>query len=382
MKTAGWSVMIALLLTGLAFWALVSAPSRQDTPAPRPQAVAPTPSVTQPDLWLAWYATDIRVFRLQVPRPTYERFDAALRKAMAQDEERLLAIADGFLETEIEPVLATVPDQLDPFLERLFSLGNGAAMLQKALESAATPTATLASVQTRLAGEVVKNFQHSLVTADATLSALRGAAARTFAWLRQDLLYNCDRYDRAFREFVLSSPGTVETLERKTNWRPDPSWQQSTATFLSLCEGLRRIDVGHLADTYLQETLVAAARVQSPAMEQVRPMAETAIGVEARTASIRASWGELGLSRDWAQPLASGMSYVASSGSLLARLHQWWSQTKTRQVFTALLRAVLEQLRQDVRQRLHLAYHGFIEGEMGRIGLNLAVRSQGAWSFQ
>lgn len=381
MKAAGWSVMVALLLTGLGLWGLVSNPAGKDGVTP-PPAVAPTKAAIQPGLWLVWYATDIRVYRLQVPRPTYESFDTALRKAMAQDEERLLAIADGFLETEIEPVLATVPDQLNPFLERLFSLGNGAVMLHKALESAGTPAATLASVQTQLAGEVVKSFQHSLVTADTTLAALRGAAARTFAWLRQDLLYNCDRYDRAFREFVLTSPGTVETMERKTNWRPDPSWQQSTATFLSLCEGLRRIDVGHLADTYLQETLVAATRVQASAMEQVRPLAETAMGVEARTAAIRASWGELGLSRDWAQPLASGLSYAASSGSLLARLHQWWSRTQTRQAFATLLQAVLEQLRQDVRQRLHLAYHGFIEGEMGRIGVNLAVRSQGVWSFQ
>lgn len=381
MKAAGWSVMVALLLTGLGLWGLVSNPAGKDGVTP-PPSVAPTKAAIQPGLWLVWYATDIRVYRLQVPRPTYESFDTALRKAMAQDEERLLAIADGFLETEIEPVLATVPDQLNPFLERLFSLGNGAVMLHKALESAGTPAATLASVQTQLAGEVVKSFQHSLVTADTTLAALRGAAARTFAWLRQDLLYNCDRYDRAFREFVLTSPGTVETMERKTNWRPDPSWQQSTATFLSLCEGLRRIDVGHLADTYLQETLVAATRVQASAMEQVRPLAETAMGVEARTAAIRASWGELGLSMDWAQPLASGLSYAASSGSLLARLHQWWSRTQTRQAFATLLQAVLEQLRQDVRQRLHLAYHGFIEGEMRRIGVNLAVRSQGVWSFQ
>lgn len=381
MKAAGWSVMVALLLTGLGLWGLVSNPAGKDGVTP-PPAVAPTKAAIQPGLWLVWYATDIRVYRLQVPRPTYESFDTVLRKAMAQDEERLLAIADGFLETEIEPVLATVPDQLNPFLERLFSLGNGAVMLHKALESAGTPAATLASVQTQLAGEVVKSFQHSLVTADTTLAALRGAAARTFAWLRQDLLYNCDRYDRAFREFVLTSPGTVETMERKTNWRPDPSWQQSTATFLSLCEGLRRIDVGHLADTYLQETLVAATRVQASAMEQVRPLAETAMGVEARTAAIRASWGELGLSMDWAQPLASGLSYAASSGSLLARLHQWWSRTQTRQAFATLLQAVLEQLRQDVRQRLHLAYHGFIEGEMRRIGVNLAVRSQGVWSFQ
>lgn len=194
-------------------------------------------------IWVVWYGDDTAVYRLRVNSVAYEDLYATLRQSLAQDQMRLESIAGGHISAMLAPIFAGLPARIEPFLDDLFSVTNSASLLGKALgfaieavkESNHAPEQITAQAQettrTHLADEVVIGFRDAVLLPGFTLRALRGASGRAFSLLRQDLLENCDRYDRAFRNFVLSTAGTVESREGELGWRPDPSWQQGNATF-------------------------------------------------------------------------------------------------------------------------------------------------------
>jgi hypothetical protein len=254
--------------------------------------------------------------------------------------------------------------------------------MRTALQTADAPEPSLLAVQSSLADNLVSGFRSSVLVSSTTLKPLRGAASRAYALLFKDLIYNCDRYDQAFRDFVLTSHGTVEILEDGRQWRADPSWQQHTATFLSLCAGLRHADAGHLADSFVEDAVNLAAGLHGTTMAQLKPMAEAALEVATHRAAFTQSLDRLGLPQGWAGPLATGMGYAASCDTLIDQVYRRISEPGPRQAFSQLLQQAVEQFQEQARQHLRLAYRTFIEGELERIGINLAARNEGAWSLQ
>ena len=378
---------------------------------PQSEVVATAPNGTQgtpsrkgtrisaaPDggVWIVWYGDDAAVYRLRVSATVYGDLYATLRKSLAEDQVRLESLAGGHLSAELAPVFAELPPRLEPFLDDLFDLSTSVSLLGRALSIAidagqrADPIATTEQVteqvgeqtRARLAEEVVTRFRNAVLLPGLTFRALRGASGRAFRMLRQDLLEDCNRYDRAFRDFILTTPGTVETREGGAGWRPDPSWQQGNATFLSLCQDLRRTDAGQLSDSSVTESFAAAEdTVRAQALELVRPMADTAIEVALSTANITTALSTFGLPKSWAKVLATGLGYLLSPWTLTNRILDQLGGTEGRDRFMVGLQATLDGLQTDTLQRLHSVYRGFIAAEVERIGLNLTARSEGAWSY-
>jgi hypothetical protein len=391
---------LLLLLSSLAAWWMVDlSPNTDATTTPHSDDKPATANKGDAKIWVVWYGDDAALYRLRVSTAAYADLYAALRKALAQDQVRLESVAGGHLYAELTPIFAELPPRLGAFLESLFDLSNSSSLVGEALDAAteairATDASTTTEVQNaenareqtriHLADEVVTRFRDSVLLPGFTLRALRAASGRAFALLRQDLLEDCNRYDQAFRGFVLSAPGTVETRDGDAGWRADPSWQQGNATFLSLCQDLRRTDAGQLSDASVMGAFAAAEEaVHAQALELVRPMAGTAVDVALSTHGIATTLGNtFGLASGVARPIASGISRVSSAWTLVSRTFDRLGGAQSRERFSVGLQATLDALKTDGLQRLHSAYRSFIAAELEHIGLNLSARSEGVWSHQ
>lgn len=375
------------------------------------------PATTQKQnthMWLVWYGDDTAVYRLRVNTIAYSDLYTALRKSIEQDQVRMESIAGSHLSAELSPVFAELLPRIEPFLENLFAVSSSTFLVAKAIEITNEATRSALPLlenkrpqleehaRSLLATEVVKRFQQQVLVPGFTMRALRGASGRAFMMVRQDLLENCDRYDRAFRSFVLKTPGTVESRDgvvsptdevgedggnggashkRNIDWHADSSWQQGNATFWSLCPELRRPNTGQLSDVPLREAFAAAEdTVRAQALELVRPLIDTAVGVALHTVYTSNLLATYGVPTVLANPLATGIGSLTHARTLLGKiLEQLGGKDSSARLGNG-LRITMDGLRTDSIQRLHSVYRTFIAAEMERISLNLAARSEGEWS--
>ncbi|CAK0739669.1 conserved hypothetical protein [Gammaproteobacteria bacterium] len=352
--------------------------------------VAVTPVMAK--RWVVWYGEDGRVHRQQVDAEAYTELQRSLRQVREEDLQRLIGLAAGYLRVDLQPVFTELSARGESFLVTLFDFGTSSALLGAALtaaEKVRNPESgaekekePLDSVREATAEEVVSRFRAQLLVPETTLRALRAAAGRSLALLRQDLLQDCDRYDRAFRGFVLESTTTMETLDATAGWQVDIAWRPETATFRSLCVGLRHTDPGvYLAESMLLETFTKAdPPLRTEALELVRPIAETALELNKYSEDTTDSFSKWGLSRSWAHPPALLVSYVAHTKILARRVGERMNVRYKRPHLRETLRGILEQLQTDLTDRLKRTCNEFITAELGRVELGLAARGEGVWS--
>ncbi|KOR30788.1 hypothetical protein TI04_04095 [Achromatium sp. WMS2] len=399
MKLPGLAILglVLLALGGVSGWWILSQ-NTIDIPigiATHDKSKSMPGGTKNSNAWLVWYGDDTVVYRLRVNTLAYDDLYASLRQSISQDQMRMESIAGSHLMAMLSPVFAELPPRLEPFLDNLFNISSSASFLSQALSVANAAVANsdqLAedkAIQARerarlsLANDVVVRFRDSVLLPGFTLRALRAASNRAFLMVHQDLLENCDRYDRAFRDFVLKTTGTVESRDGDMGWRPDPSWQQSNATFLSLCPELRNPNVSQLADTPLIEAFTSVEDVvRAQALELVRPLTETSVNIALRTDSIANGINSLWIPHSLADPVAVGISSVTSVWTLTSQALNQLGGAAGRERFNTGLKATLDGLQTDSLQRLHSLYRSFIATEVERIGLNLAARSEGVWSHQ
>lgn len=351
-------------------------------------------AIPEPKMWLAWYGEDAVVYRLHVNANTYEDLYASLRQSLAQDQVRMESIAGNHLAAELTAIFAELHLKLDTFLNDLFDIKSNAIFLGQSLNVAGEAVTTQdrtseravaqasERVRAELATKIVTKFRDTVLLPGFTLRALREASGRAFAMMCQDILENCNRYDRAFRDFVLKTSGTVESRDSESGWHSDPSWQQNNATFLSLCPDLRRSIPGHLSDTPLIEAFNATeAMIHAQAIELVRPLTETSINVAMRTADIATNLNTL-LPTGIATTIAYLLGPISSTWTLTRQTFDRLGGIHSRKRLEISLKSTLDSLQTDSIQRLHSLYRTFIATEMERIGINLASRSEGEWSHQ
>jgi hypothetical protein len=352
------------------------------------------PITSQPKLWLAWYGDDTVVYRLQVNAVVYEELYSSLRQSLAQDQVRMESIAGSHLATELSPIFTELTPRLNRFLSELFEITSSAAFLSQGLSIASeilktqnsqsnlTTTEISDLVRAKLASEMVIKFRDTVLLPGFTMRALRSASGRAFSMVRQDLLENCDRYDRAFRDFILKTSGTVESRDGESGWRPDPSWQQGNATFFSFCPDLRRQNLTQLSDTPLIESFsVVEETVQAQALELLRPLTDVSMNVAIHSGYISDTLHVI-LPASISNTLAFGISALSSSWTLAKQVLDKLGGTLGKERLEIGLKATLDGLQTDSIQRLHSVYRAFIAVEMERIGINLAARSEGEWSKQ
>ncbi len=345
--------------------------------------------------WVVWYGDDDRVHRQQVDASGYSELQRSLRQAQEEDRHRLSDLATGYLRVDLQSVFAELAARQETFLATLFAYSNNSAfgtsfsLLGTALTAADKAgkledrAQALSIVQGTVADEVVSLFRAQLIAPETTLRALRTAADRSLALLRKDLLQDCDRYDRAFRGFVLESTTTMETLDTKAGWQVDIAWRPETATFRSLCAGLRYTDPGvYLAEASLLQAFAnAEPPVRSEALGLVRAMATSALEVDKYTEDTTATLGRWGLSRNWAHPTAAFVSYIANTRILARRVGEQLDGRHWRSRFRETLRKAIEQLQPDLTNRLQHTCDEFIATELDRVQLGLAARGEGTWSM-
>lgn len=388
--------MLFLTLGGVSGWLILGQNANVVSNLNHTELVADNknPKTSEPKMWLTWYGDDAIVYRLRVNAKAYAELYASLRQSLAQDQVRMESISGNHIAAELTPIFAELPPKLDNFLNGLFDITSSTTFLGQGLSVASETIKTQNNspeqiaiqvserVRTNLADQVVTKFRDTVLLPGFTLRALREASGRAFAMMCQDILENCDRYDRAFQDFVLKTPGTVESRDGEAGWHSDPSWQQGNATFLSLCPDLRRSIAGHLSDTPLVEAFTAAEEmVHAQALELVRPLTETSVDVALNTAKTEASLNSL-LPASIASAIAYCVGPISSTWSLTKQaLDQLGGVPGQRRLETG-LKATLDSLQTDSIQRLHSLYRSFIAAEMERMGLNLAARSEGEWSHQ
>jgi len=342
------------------------------------------------NIWVVWYGDDTAVYRLQVDAIKYKDLYSTLRQTLVQDQIRLESIASSHISATLAPIFARLPSRITPFLDNLFSITNNAILIQvaigfalEAVQKHTSENITQVRETTRilLANKIVKEFRESVLLPGFTLRALRSASSRSFALLRQDLLENCDRYDRAFRNFVLNASGTVESREEKLGWKPDPSWQQGNATFLSLCPELRRPNIGQISDTPLIEAFAAIEKmIHAQALELVRPLADAAVDIAIQSNNTTNTLITYGLPSGISRFLGSTLNSIAFTWTIVKKAFDNLGGSQSRKRFASGILASLNGLKTDSVQRLHSVYRTFISAKIERIGLNLAARSEGVWS--
>lgn len=365
-------------------------PARPATPAPAPASPPTPPPVAAAPAWVLWYGEDARIYR-RPSSPAYQELYHALHQSIETDRQPLEALLRDYVSQALEPSLAALPPRLEPYLAGELGLGASAGRLGKALEVAATleietldEEARPEALRHKLAAVLAGDFLRVVWEADAHPRALRAGAERALGLAREDLLQNCERYDRAFRWFVLYTPGTVEILEGERDWTPDPFWQPANATFLPLCLGLRQARAGAgpaveavlTASRTLLETRVRELFQRIPALLPVE--AALAIG-ETRNRHAAALEG-LGLAAHWSRPPARLSAYLTSPWTLGQALWAGLDDRATREALPAGLNAAMEETGERLRQDLYELGREFVEAELERMHLGLAARSEGPWS--
>lgn len=339
--------------------------------------------------WLVWYGNDNRVHRQQVNANDYLELRNSLNQVRTEDRERLIKLADEYLKVDLRTVFVELDARRESFLMSLFDFGASSSLLGTALTAAETALSlknderALEQVREITAKELVSRFRSQLIAPRGMLRTLRSAAGRSLNLLKQDLLQNCDRYDRAFRGFVLESNTTMETLDDSNGWQIDISWRPETATFRSLCAGLRQIDPGiFLVESALMESFSNAEPViYNEALELVLPIVKTALELKAHTADTVNSLGSWGIPEILASPPATIISYISYTKPLARRIGERLDVRHKRPMFRIILQKTLDTLQADLMARLKRTCDEFITTELDRIELGLAARGEGVWSL-
>jgi len=339
--------------------------------------------------WVVWYGNNDQIHRQQVDSGAYRELRQSLHQARAQDQERLVALAANYLSIDLQPVFAEIVGRREPFLISMFDFGSSSAILGAALSAAETAQRSpnqeeaLDQVRAAAATKMVDRYRDQLIAPETTLRSLRDAAGRSLELLRQDLLQNCDRYDRAFRGLVSSFPTTIETLDPAAGWQMDVALRQETVTFRSLCTGLREVDLGvYVVETVLREALTATdAVIYQEGLEIVVPIAQTALEIakyiEANTDTFSEEWG---LSREWARTPAKITSYISYVRILARRVGERLDVRRKRPRLRLTIQKKLDQLQGELMEHLKTTCNEFIATELDRIELGLAARGEGFWS--
>ncbi|CAK0763290.1 conserved exported hypothetical protein [Gammaproteobacteria bacterium] len=339
--------------------------------------------------WVAWYAIDGRIHRQWVKVDAYEELRAALHQVQEEDRQRLTGLAAEYLRIELQSVLDDLNGRREPFLFTLFDFGTSSALLGTALSTAEQAraagqdgTVAVDAIREAVSEEVIQKTRAQLLIPENTLRAIRAAASRVLSRLRQDLLQDCDRYDRAFQGFVLESATVMESLDTTAGWQVDLAGRPETATFRSLCEGVRHSDPG----AYLVESAMAASFTNAEnslrpySLELVRTLAETSLEVAHYTEDKAASFSSWGWPQNWSHGPAAVVSYFAYTKVFARRVAERLDVRRWRPYFRGVVQKMLEDLEADLIQRLKGTCDEFISSEMGRIELGLAARGEGAWS--
>lgn len=347
------------------------------------------PSATlQTSHWVVWYGNDNRIYRQQVDTNAYLELRQSLRQARAEDLQRLKDLAADYLRVDLQPVFADLTERREGFLISIFDFGTSSSLLGTALSAAEEAKdlqdeeEIIGQVRETTAKEMVARFRSQLIAPQTMLRALRGAAGRSLILLKQDLLQNCDRYDRAFRGLVLASTNTMETLDPTTGWRVDIAWRPETATFRSLCAGLRQVDPGiYVVESSLLNAFSnAEPSMYSEALELVLPIAKTAVDLNRYTESMTDSLSAWWLPKRWMQLPVTLVSYIAHTRILARRVGERLNVRRSRPRLRFTLQGALEELQANLTKRLKQTCDEFIIAELERVELGLAARGEGVWS--
>jgi|GEM_PF-6655998 len=386
------AVGVLVLEALVVWWAVAQMGSMEATAGDVAPAISSVATPVTEKRWVVWYGEDGRVHRQRVDADAYVELQHSLRQVREEDLHRLTALATEYLRIDLQPVFDDLATRRESFLVTLFDFGTSSSLLGTALTAAEkvqkpeqkpedekTP---LDMVREATAEEVVDRFRAQLIVPEATLRGVRATAGRSLALLRQDLLQDCDRYDRAFRGFVLESTTTMETLDAGAGWQVDIAWRPETATFRSLCAGLRHTDPGiYLAESLILEAFKnAETPLRSEALDLVRPIAESALELAKYSEDTTISFSKWGLSRSWAHPPALLVTYLSNMRILARRVGERLDVRRWRPRFRVTLQKILEKFQIDLTDRLKRTCDEFIIAELDRIELGLAARGEGVWS--
>jgi hypothetical protein len=365
-------------------------PAPEDRRVPAPVALLDLPPPLRPEsAWVTWYGPDGRIYRRPIT-DAYRELYAALQRSLAEDRLRLQLLSRRYLQREVEPVLSALGPRLEPFLERMASLTAGLDRLRQAVGSVPPGSADFASsaareqaLQAALTEALVDAFDSRVLGGGAARRQLRTATGRALELLRSDLLQLCDRYDRAFRWFILHTPGSVWVLTEPDSWRPAQGWRAVEEAIPSLCQGLRLAPAGagpavEQALDMTLDTLTVAVRTtfQPPVRRTAQAAAELARQAQGYAERLRG----LGWSADLAWSSALVGAYLTSAWTVLRTAWDGLGGDLAQTELAIDLGIALAAVPDTVRLRLHEILDDYVAAELERMALGLDARSRGAWS--
>ncbi|MEO5335750.1 MAG: hypothetical protein H7841_02480 [Magnetospirillum sp. WYHS-4] len=361
-------------------WAEDAAPVAPARPEPPVLSASPAMQAV-----VLWHDAEAVSRRGQVDTGDFNEFVAALRRTMDEDRARLRLIAAEHLRAELEPALALLPARIPAFAEELFTYSTSAGLLYDAIavtDGAIEATARPAAVE-RTHGEIVRGlvqrYRKVVLSPEVTLGPVRNAIGRAYGALRRDLLSNCDRYDRAFRDFLKSHAAGIEVLDNASGWRPDPIWSPENATFRSLCHTLRMADGGHYVvdEKMLAELADPSMAVHELLSEISRPIADIAVEAAVSTAGAVHFLEGFGLPASWAYVPARATGLAVSNWAMAWQVLDRMDAIRNRPKLETHLREALQGARAAITEKALMALIEFVSLRLDGMESVIAARSEG-----
>lgn len=186
--------------------------------------------------------------RTAVDAGRFGEYAASRRALIAQDQQRILAVAAQELRNAVRPVFAEMEARVPQYGGWVFDWWTSWILLGRAFGWTAEslfdgPILTLPDrVQAHLVVAIQQQFSAIVLDPKTTLPQLKPAIDRSLRAARDELLQSCRRYEDALREFIRREARTVERSDPAQGWVADAAWDRNKAAFRVACDAPGTLD--------------------------------------------------------------------------------------------------------------------------------------------
>ena len=330
---------------------------------------------------VVWATAGGELLRTEMPASVHDEFVAALRAAQSQDRDRLAHLAEQRLRQDAESQIADTTARIPAFLDEIAGMQGQFAAISGGFSALGTAdgdtAASLSEKAAALLGErYVELYRQRVLRPELSLPALRAIAGRVAASVLGDLIRSCDRYDQAFRSFLVANATKVEVFNQDGRW-VGAEWKPAEATFRSLCQTLRaaRTDEATFDEAVMRTIGDPAMAVHDIAREIAGPASDVVGGMSASYQKAFSVLSGYGLPQPVAKVPAVLWSYGVCSPALVSHLLRGPVQAPDfRKRIEAALTDATRAGMLEVLRGLDGNLMTFVDGELGGIASGVSAR--------
>lgn len=343
---------------------------------PAAEKAVPVPAVRT----VVWANSTGELLRAEVPSGAHDEFVASLRRAQAEDRERLARLAEQRFRQEAEPLVAETTARVGAFVGTVVGGGHQVSAITSgfsALDSGgeATREVLTEKAERLLASRYAEMFRQDVLRPEQGVTALRAVVGRVIGAVRLDLIHSCDRYDQAFQSFLRVNAGKVEALTQDGWWK-GADWNRDSASFRSLCQTLRVAEAnGGWFDEAVLRTIAEPTMTSYDLMRELaRPTARVVGDMATSYDGVIATLTGYGIPLPVAKLSAVVWSYSGSSPAMVSHFLGMGISPQTRAAVEPALADATRSGMIEVLRTLNLTLVTFVDGELAGIASAVSAR--------